>query len=82
MIKYPLYKKNNSRNFTLVYPGLTIVSFDRIINLCCTTTLCVKKALLYIVHMCSWTQNLLIYYMITWNPSTTYVKYVLLQKQT
>ena len=22
MIKYPLYKKNNSRNFTLVYPGL------------------------------------------------------------
>ena len=33
MIKYPLYKKNNSRNFTLVYPGLTTVSFDRIINL-------------------------------------------------
>ena len=32
MIKYPLYKKNNSRNFTLVYPGLTTVSFDRIIN--------------------------------------------------
>jgi len=26
MIKYPLYKKNNSRNFTLVYPGLTTVS--------------------------------------------------------
>jgi len=32
MIKYPLYKKNNSRNFTLVYPGLTTVSFDRIIT--------------------------------------------------
>ena len=26
MIKYPLYKKNNSRNFTLLYPGLTTVS--------------------------------------------------------
>ena len=33
MIKYPLYKKNNSRNFTLLYPGLTTVSLDRIINL-------------------------------------------------
>ena len=32
MIKYPLYKKNNSRNFTLVYPGLTTVSLDRIIT--------------------------------------------------
>ncbi len=32
MIKYPLYKKNNSRKITLVYPGLTIVSFDRIIT--------------------------------------------------
>jgi len=31
-IKYPLYKKNNSRNFTLVYPGLTTVSLDRIIT--------------------------------------------------
>ena len=29
MIKYPLYKKNNSRNFTLVYPGLTAVPLDR-----------------------------------------------------
>ena len=32
MIKYPLYKKNNSRKITLVYPGLTTVSFDRIIT--------------------------------------------------
>ena len=32
MIKYPLYKKNNSRNFTLVYPGLTTASLDRIIT--------------------------------------------------
>jgi len=32
MIKYPLYKKNNSRKTTLVYPGLTTVSFDRIIT--------------------------------------------------
>ena len=32
MIKYPLYKKNNSRNFTLLYPGLTTVSLDRIIT--------------------------------------------------
>jgi len=37
MIKYPLYKKNNSRKITLAYPGLTTVSFDRIINLCNTT---------------------------------------------
>ena len=33
MIKYPLYKKNNSRNFTLLYPGLTTASLDRIITL-------------------------------------------------
>ena len=33
MIKYPLCKKNNSRKITLLYPGLTIVSLDRIINL-------------------------------------------------
>ena len=32
MIKYPLYKKNNSRKNTLVYPGLTTVSFDCIIT--------------------------------------------------
>ena len=32
MIKYPLYKKNNSRKFTLLYPGLTTVSLDRIIT--------------------------------------------------
>ena len=32
MIKYPLYKKNNSRKITLLYPGLTTVSFDRIIT--------------------------------------------------
>ena len=32
MIKYPLYKKNNSRKITLVYPGLTTVSLDRIIT--------------------------------------------------
>ena len=32
MIKYPLYKKNNSRNFTLLYPGLTTASLDRIIT--------------------------------------------------
>ena len=32
MIKYPLYKKNNSRKNTLPYPGLTTVSFDRIIT--------------------------------------------------
>ena len=32
MIKYPLYKKNNSRKITLLYPGLTIVSLDRIIT--------------------------------------------------
>ena len=31
-IKYPLYKKNNSRKNTLVYPGLTTVSLDRIIT--------------------------------------------------
>jgi len=37
MIKYPLYKKNAQRKNTLVYPGLTTVSFDRIINLCNTT---------------------------------------------
>ena len=37
MIKYPLYKKNNSRKNTLTYPGLTTVSFDCIINLCHTT---------------------------------------------
>ena len=37
MIKYPLYKKNNSRKNTLLYPGLTTVSFDCIINLCHTT---------------------------------------------
>ena len=33
MIKYPLCKKNNSRKITLLYPGLTTVSLDRIINL-------------------------------------------------
>ena len=32
MIKYPPYKKNNSRKFTLLYPGLTTVSLDRIIT--------------------------------------------------
>jgi len=32
MIKYPLYKKNNSRKNTLTYPGLTTVSLDRIIT--------------------------------------------------
>ena len=32
MIKYPLYKKNNSRKNTLAYPGLTTVSLDRIIT--------------------------------------------------
>ena len=32
MIKYPLYKKNNSQKFTPVYPGLTTVSLDRIIT--------------------------------------------------
>ena len=32
MIKYPLYKKNNSRKITLLYPGLTTVSLDRIIT--------------------------------------------------
>ena len=32
MIKYPLYKKNNSRKITLTYPGLTIVSLERIIT--------------------------------------------------
>ena len=32
MIKYPLCKKNNSRKNTLVYPGLTTVSLDRIIT--------------------------------------------------
>ena len=37
MIKYPLYKKNAQRKNTLVYPGLTTASFDRIINLCLTT---------------------------------------------
>ena len=29
MIKYPLYKKNNSRKNTLLYPGLGSVSLDR-----------------------------------------------------
>ena len=37
MIKYPPYKKNAQRKNTLVYPGLTTVSLDRIINLCRTT---------------------------------------------
>ena len=32
MIKYPPYKKNNSRKNTLLYPGLTTVSLDRIIT--------------------------------------------------
>ena len=32
MIKYPLYKKNNSKKITLLYPGLTTVSLDRIIT--------------------------------------------------
>jgi len=32
MIKYPLYKKNAQRKNTLLYPGLTIVSLDRIIT--------------------------------------------------
>jgi hypothetical protein len=32
MIKYPLYKKNAQRKNTLAYPGLTTVSFDRIIT--------------------------------------------------
>ena len=32
MIKYPLYKKNNSRKNTLTYPGLTTVSLHRIIT--------------------------------------------------
>ena len=32
MIKYPLCKKNNSRKITLLYPGLTTVSLDRIIT--------------------------------------------------
>ena len=32
MIKYPLCKKNNSRKNTLTYPGLTIVSLERIIT--------------------------------------------------
>ena len=32
MIKYPLYKKNNSRKNTPTYPGLTTVSLDCIIT--------------------------------------------------
>ena len=32
MIKYPHTKKNAQRKNTLAYPGLTIVSLDRIIN--------------------------------------------------
>jgi hypothetical protein len=32
MIKYPLYRKNAQRKNTLLYPGLTIVSLDRIIT--------------------------------------------------
>ena len=32
MVKYPGYKKNNSRKNTLLYPGLTTVSLDRIIT--------------------------------------------------
>ena len=32
MIKYPLYKKNAQRKNTLLYPGLTTVSLDRIIT--------------------------------------------------
>jgi len=32
MIKYPLYKKNNSGKNTLLYPGLTTVSLDCIIT--------------------------------------------------
>ena len=37
MIKYPLYKKNAQPYKRALYPGLTTVSFDRIINLCLTT---------------------------------------------
>ena len=33
MIKYPLYKKNAQGQKRSVYPGLTTVSLDRIINL-------------------------------------------------
>ena len=32
MIKYPLYKKNNSSRIALLYPGLTTVPLDRIIT--------------------------------------------------
>ena len=37
MIKYPLYKKNAQPYKRALYPGLTTVSLDRIINLCRTT---------------------------------------------
>ena len=37
MIKYPLYKKNAQPYKRALYPGLTTVSLDRIINLCNTT---------------------------------------------
>jgi hypothetical protein len=37
MIKYPHIQKNAQRKNTPPYPGLTTVSFDRIINLCNTT---------------------------------------------
>ena len=37
MIKYPHIQKNAQRKNTLLYPGLTTVSLDRIINLCNTT---------------------------------------------
>jgi len=63
MIKYPLCKKNNSRKNTLTYPGLTTVSFDRIINLCPTTMFWHVKDPNAIVTTCSWTHNLLTYYM-------------------
>ena len=67
MIKYPLYKKNNSRKNTLLYPGLTTVSFDRIINLCNTTMSWPTKDHNAIVTVCSWTQDLLTCYTTRWN---------------
>jgi hypothetical protein len=67
MIKYPHIQKNAQGLKRALYPGLTTVSLDRIINLCNTTTSCVKRAVCYIVHMCYLTQNQQIYYTTHWN---------------
>ena len=62
MIKYPPYKKNAQGQKRALYPGLTTVSLDRIINLCDTTTFWHIGVHSAFVTTANWTQNLLIYY--------------------